>query len=77
MAAVTGSRVRDLNRAALRLVGELHEFGIGNDPDEGELLTDVLMLDALACAGLALVEDEDGVAPIAFHTRLPGVRSAS
>lgn len=38
------------------LVSELEAFGVLRDESEGEVLDEIIMLDALACAGLALYE---------------------
>lgn len=48
---------------------ELAEFGISTvaeDCDSCEPLTESLLLDALACAGLRLIVDRSGVASAAF-----------
>ena len=53
-----------------KLIDELELFGVLRDEFDGEILDEDIMLDALACAGLALYEPETNIASKEFLERL-------
>jgi len=55
---------------SLRLINELEMFGVLYEEDEGEVLDETIMLDALACAGLALYEPETNLASKELYEEL-------